>query len=44
MRQTIRKISLMLGDDTKELSLVDIDIQMDTLSRVVRALAALQNT
>ena len=44
MRQTIRKISLMLDDDITELSLLDIGIYVETLSKLVKVLAALQNT
>jgi hypothetical protein len=34
----------MLGEDITELSLVDIDTYMETLSRLVRVLVALQST
>ena len=44
IRQTIRRISLMLGEDITELSLVDLDTYMKTLSRLVRVLIALQST
>lgn len=44
MRQTIRKVSLVLSEDINDLALVDIDSYMDTLSRLVRALVALQST
>jgi hypothetical protein len=34
----------MLGEDIVELSVVDIDTYMETLSRLVRVLVALQST
>jgi hypothetical protein len=44
IRQTIQRISLMLGEDITELSLVDLDTYMGTLSRLVRVLVALRST
>ncbi|MCJ1422361.1 hypothetical protein MMC29_000241 [Sticta canariensis] len=44
IRQTIRKVSLVLSEDINDLALVDINSYMDTLSRLVRALVALQST
>jgi hypothetical protein len=44
IRQSIRKISLMLSEDVADLALIDINNYMETLSRLVRALEALQNT
>lgn len=44
IRQTIRKTSLMLNEDITDLALADINVYMGTLSRLVRALVALQNT
>jgi hypothetical protein len=44
IRQTICKISLVLSEDVTELSIVDINIYMETLSRLVRVLVELQGT
>jgi hypothetical protein len=44
IRQTILKASLMLSEDINDLALAEINIYMGTLSRLVRALVALQNT
>jgi hypothetical protein len=44
IRQTIRKASLMLSEDINDLALAEINIYLGTLSRLVRALVALQNT
>ncbi|KAF2839912.1 hypothetical protein M501DRAFT_1015996 [Patellaria atrata CBS 101060] len=44
IRQTIRKASLMLSEDINDFALAEINIYMGTLSRLVRALVALQNT
>jgi len=44
IRQTIRKASLILGEDINDLTLAEINIYIGTLSRLVRALVALQNT
>jgi hypothetical protein len=42
-RKAIRNKSLMLSEDITDLALVDINVYMATLSRLVRALAALPN-
>ena len=44
IRQTIQKASLMLSEDIKDLALGDIHIYMETLSRFIGALVALQST
>ena len=44
IRQSIRKISLMLGEDIAGLTLADINIYMEMLSRFVKTLGALQRT
>lgn len=43
IRQTIRKTSLMLSEDITNPALADINIYIWTLSRLARALVALQN-
>jgi hypothetical protein len=44
IRQTIRKTTLMLSKDTTDLALVDINLYIGTLSRLVRAFVVLQGT
>ena len=44
IRQSIRKTPLMLSEDIADLTLIDINSYMETLSRLVRALEVLQNT
>jgi hypothetical protein len=44
MLSSIQKISLMQGENIIELPPGDIDIHLKTLSRLVRALAALEST
>jgi hypothetical protein len=43
IRQTIRKASLMLSEDINDLALAEINIYLGTLSRLIRALVALQS-
>lgn len=43
IRQTIQKASLTLREDINDLALIDINSYIDTLSRHVRTLEALQN-
>lgn len=43
IRQTIQKASLMLSENSNDLALIDINSYLDTLSRLVRALEALQS-
>jgi hypothetical protein len=44
IRQTIRKASLRLSEDINDLALVNINGYMNTLSKLGRALEALQST
>ena len=43
IRRSIRKTSLMLSENIADLALIDINTYMETLSRLVKALEALQN-